>query len=472
MIFNSFAFAVFICVTLVCLALLPTRGRVCFLIAASYLFYSVTYPPWLVLLLACTLVDYRLARMLEGRTDRGARVALLLASCVLNLGLLAFYKYAAFIATTVNGGAAMLGIDLRLPVLAVGLPLGISFYVFESMSYVIDVYRGRTPAIRRLTDYALFIAFFPHLIAGPIVRARDFVPQIAGHQPFARDKTIRGVELIALGFFKKTVIADNCAPLVDAVYSGPALAGGAALWLATMFFAVQIYCDFSGYTDIARGLANVMGFELGLNFKFPYLSRSIRDFWRRWHLSLSAWLRDYLYIPLGGSRQGRARMAVAITLTWLLGGLWHGAAWNFVAWGLFHGVLVSMAAAVEGRRAGALWDRLPALFQIGLTFALVLWGWVLFRADNVTQAFAMWRAMIAPRDAGFMRGAEIFSAFSLTMLAFAAALHAITYWIRRDAERPFLIDAPYMVRAGAIALTGLACFLFAGKAQTFIYFQF
>lgn len=472
MVFTSFAFAAFLAVTLFIIGFLPTRGRVYALIVASYLFYSVTYPPWVLLLAVVSVVDYWLARAIERERTAQLRRGLLAASCTLNLGLLAFYKYAAFLAVTINSGLGASGVAARLPLPSVGLPLGISFFVFESLSYVIDVYRGRFAAIRRFDDYALFIAFFPHLVAGPIVRARDFVPQIEEHQPFQSVRTMRGVELVAQGYFKKTVIADNLAPVVDTVYAS-ASAGGAALWLATFGFAVQIYCDFSGYTDIARGLAKVMGFELGLNFNFPYLSRSIRDFWRRWHMSLSAWLRDYVYVPIGGSRHGVARTALALTATWFLGGLWHGAAWHFVVWGLYHGVLVSAAAVARGRAAESVWDRLPATVQVAVTFTLVLFGWVLFRARTLDQAWEIWRRMLGLDAHPFLSGVEPFTPIVLIGLVLITGAHVFVYRVRADAhDLPALAGVPYPLRVSALAAAGIACFALAAKSQAFIYFQF
>ena len=354
MLFNSFIFIPFVLCVFVMALVAGQRARVLALIAFSYVFYSVPDPPWIVLLLLCTVGDFHLSRWIDRSQAPTSRRHAVVVSCALNLGLLAAYKYAAFLALSINDIAQALGGSAMLPVYQPDLPLGISFFVFESLSYTIDVYRRRLKPAESLADYALFICFFPHLIAGPIVRGRDFLPQIARHLPFQRANTIAGAELVAFGIFKKSVIADNLAPHVDLAFADPGSLSGIGAWIAVIFFAIQIYCDFSGYTDIARGLARILGFELGRNFNWPYLSQSISDFWRRWHLSLSTWLRDSLYIPLGGNRHGVPRMLWALLITWFLGGLWHGAAWHFALWGLYHGLIVGLGGLLYAQRPQAL----------------------------------------------------------------------------------------------------------------------
>lgn len=470
MAFHSAVFVVFALLVFSVAAVAGHRWRSLFLVGASYLFYSFSYPPWLLILVACTVADFHLARWIDRKDSAASRRLALAASVVLNLGLLGFYKYAGFLAASINGAT---GTEL-LPVVEVELPLGISFFVFESLSYCIDVYRRRMRAIDRLSDYALFISFFPHLIAGPIVRARDFLPQIRDHRPLDPARTVAGLELIAIGMVKKVVVADNLSPIVDSIFANPAGVNGIAAWTGAVFFAIQIYCDFSGYTDIARGLARMLGFELCRNFHWPYFSTSIRDFWRRWHMSLSSWLRDYLYIPLGGNRNGTARTLAAVVVTWFLGGLWHGAAWHFVAWGLFHGALVSIGALVYARGGAVVWDRLPAILRTGVTFALVCMGWVLFRAETMADAVTLLGAMLTPWQ-GFHPAdyRNLDSLLRYGALPLLAAFHLLAWRVYGDDDgRPVLLALPYPARVAVLAVVPVTVAALAGKQQSFIYFQF
>ena len=473
MLFNSFIFIPFIFCVFGMALVAGRRGRVFALIAFSYVFYSVPYPPWIVLLVLCTVGDFHLSRWIDRSKASGARRFAVMVSCALNLGLLAAYKYAGFLAMSFNDIAQGLGGAPLLPVYQPELPLGISFFVFESLSYTIDVYRRRLKPADSLVDYALFICFFPHLIAGPIVRGRDFLPQIQKHLPFQRSATIAGVELVAFGIFKKAVIADNLAPHVDQAFLDPGSLSGAGAWIAVIFFAIQIYCDFSGYTDIARGLARILGFELGRNFNWPYLAQSIADFWRRWHISLSTWLRDYLYIPLGGNRHGVPQMLWALLVTWFLGGLWHGAAWHFAIWGLYHGLIVGLGGLVYARFGNRLWDPLPSSARIAFTFVLVVVGWVLFRANSIPAALTFFDLMFQPWSGRFLPQSLSDLAASVGVIAALATAHYLSWRAYRgDEDGSMLLALPYAARAATLALTLLAVVLFAGKSQTFIYFQF
>jgi alginate O-acetyltransferase complex protein AlgI len=473
MLFNSFIFLPFILCVFVMALVTGRRARVFALIGFSYLFYSVPYPPWIVLLLLCTVGDFHLSRWIDRSQAPAARRFAVVVSCALNLGLLAAYKYAAFLAASVNEIAQAAGATALLPVWQPELPLGISFFVFESLSYTIDVYRRRLKPTDSLADYALFICFFPHLIAGPIVRGRDFLPQIAKHLPFQRANTIAGIELVAFGFVKKAVVADNLAPHVDEAFLDPGSLSGAGAWIAVIFFAIQIYCDFSGYTDIARGLARILGFELGRNFNWPYLSQSIADFWRRWHISLSTWLRDYLYIPLGGNRHGVPRMLWALLVTWFLGGLWHGAAWHFAVWGLYHGLIVGLGGLAYARVGARLWDPLPAAGKVAITFLLVVVGWVLFRANSIPAAWTFFDLMFQPWSGRFLPPSAAELAAPVGIIAALATLHWLSWRAYRgDEDGSMLLGLPYAARTATLALALLAVVLFAGKSQTFIYFQF
>src|SRR5579884_75312 len=326
------------------------RWRIGWLLAASCCFYACWNPYLITLIVFSASVDFVAARQLERLTSPRLRRLLLVGSITINLSLLAFFKYANFFLASAITTADVLGWHLSLPALHILLPLGISFYTFETIAYIVEVYQGKTQAVRNYADYALYIMFFPHLIAGPIVRPRDFLPQIGRPKRFSWNRAQLGVQLFLLGFFKKAVIADRLADIVDPVFAAPAGYGTATVWLAVLSYAVQIYCDFSGYSDMAVGTAHLLGFKLPRNFNMPYFAINVSDFWKRWHISLSTWLRDYLYIPLGGSRRGRLRTYCNLLLTMGIGGLWHGANWTFAAWGLYHGLLLTLHRALPRPR--------------------------------------------------------------------------------------------------------------------------
>jgi alginate O-acetyltransferase complex protein AlgI len=367
--FNTLGFFAFLAVVLVVFYVLPERARRWWLLGASYYFYGSWNVKFLALLVGVTAVDYT-AGLLIARQEGRARRWVLVGSLAMNLGVLVFFKYFHFLCEVVLGHR--LGIEIVLPI-------GISFHIFQSISYVIDVYRGEQEPVRNPLDYALFLAFFPQLVAGPIVRARDFFRDL---EPWVRpgsEDVARGVLLLVLGLTKKMAFADPFAKLSDAYFGS--LAGRDGIldaWAGTMAFGLQIFFDFSGYTDMAIGMAKLMGFHFPVNFRRPYLAGSMSEFWRRWHISLSTWLRDYLYIPLGGNRKGEARTYVNLMLTMLLGGLWHGASWNFVIWGGWHGAWLAVERALGMERAR--WWRVP------LVLLVVLHGWVFFRAQTLGDA--------------------------------------------------------------------------------------
>ena len=311
------------------------------LLIASYVFYGFWDWRFLALLFVSTVVDYNLALLIEKSESPGERKALLAASICVNLGILGFFKYFGFFAESFASLLNSFGFQSSTPFFNIVLPVGISFYTFQTMSYTIDVYRRKLPATRNFFDFALFVSFFPQLVAGPIERATKLLPQVLQPRKFSQSNFVEGFYLIILGLFKKVVIADNMAPIVNYIFSRDvSTLSGAEVLVGVYAFAFQIYGDFAGYTDIARGVAKWLGFDLMLNFRMPYFATSPSDFWQRWHISLSSWLRDYLYIPLGGNRQGTLLTYRNLMLTMVLGGLWHGAAWTFVAWGFFHGLIL------------------------------------------------------------------------------------------------------------------------------------
>ena len=401
MVFNSLVFLLFFPLVAVVYFFLTMRIAIrhkilsntlsqFFLLAASIVFYGYWNPAYLVLILISVAVTWVSGLLMEGRNVREKRLVLI-ASLIINLGILFFFKYYGFFTET--AGILSRG-GIHFPSFNVLLPVGISFYTFQALGYSIDVYYGRVKAELNFITYALFVTFFPQLVAGPIERSGNLLPQFKANYKFDYDRVTSGLRLAAWGMFKKVVIADRLAIYVNGVFKIPEAYNGTSLALAVFFFAFQIYCDFSGYSDISIGCARVLGFNLMTNFRQPYFSRSITEFWRRWHISLSTWLKDYIYIPLGGSRKGEARKHLNLLITFLLSGLWHGAAWHFVVWGALHAIFQIVGRITEpfrntlGRKVGLPEEsRLRKAIQICITFILVCFAWIFFRANTMQDAF-------------------------------------------------------------------------------------
>jgi len=467
MLFNSVHFVVFFLVVLSlnqALRRWPTAQKL-MLLAASYYFYGQWEWHYLLLIWFSTITDYLIALRLP-RSARPRRLVVL--SVVVNLGFLAIFKYANWMIDTFNMSADAIGSAWHITPIDLLLPVGISFYTFQSLSYTIDVYRGVLPPRRNLLDYSLAVAFFPQIEAGPIVRAREFLSELDGDRRLDFGDVRYALVLIALGYAKKLVFADNLAQFADPVFDSPALFGFWDCLLAIYAFAFQIYCDFSGYTDIAIGCALLLGIRFPRNFDYPYASASLQEFWRRWHMTLSRWLRDYLYIPLGGNRKGPAHTYFNLVLTMLLGGLWHGASWNFVIWGGIHGGWLALERATFGRFRW--WGDDPGLaarfVRAILTFHVVCAAWVFFRAPDFAHAASMFRALSKPADAfdASRLGALLFTVCGMFLLQQAGLrLH----YKERLAGRGgigFVL---------CIAIAILAMILFApAKTVPFIYFQF
>ncbi len=436
------------------------------LLAASLLFYGAWDWRFLFLLVGTALVDWLIARAIEGSEDGRRRRRLLIISMVSNLGVLGFFKYFDFFADSAQRLANAFGVTLGFVELHIILPVGISFYTFQSMSYTIDVWRREMPACKRFDDFLLFVAFFPQLVAGPIERARVLLPQVMRPRTITAAGVDAGLWLILQGYLKKVVIADNLSPIADAAFASGAPASGPAMWIGVVAFAFQIYGDFSGYSDIARGTARLMGFELMINFRLPYFAASPSDFWRRWHISLSTWLRDYLYIPLGGNRGSATRTQINLALTMLLGGLWHGASWNFVLWGAFHGGILVVYRLIDGDRRpgpGRWWALAP---RIAIMFLLTLVGWVLFRCHTMADI-----ASVAGRLCGPWNDVPLPEL--RTLLACCLPLLALEAWLQRrgDLLAPCSLPWPaksllYAAVLATIAICGVR------EAREFIYFQF
>lgn len=396
MLFNSLPFVVFFPIVAVLFYALSRPGIPLWvprlmLLAGSLYFYMCWNPWYVLLMLASVTITWVSGIFMEGMKNRKGTILFL--SLFLNLSILFLFKYYNFLAGSASSLSVLLGLSWKPSVLNVLLPVGISFYTFQALGYSIDVYRGEVPAERDFVTYALFVTFFPQLVAGPIERTANLLPQFKTRHAFDYDNAADGLKLMAWGMFKKTVIADRISPLVNAVYSSPESYGGAAYTVATVFFAFQIFCDFSGYSDIAIGAARVMGFRLMRNFDRPYHSRSVQEFWKRWHISLSSWFKDYVYIPLGGNRAGRARVMLNLFVTFTVSGIWHGANWTFLVWGALNGVyLIASSLTREWRRRAVVLfglDRTPrfhSFLQAAFTFALTCFAWIFFRSDSVGDA--------------------------------------------------------------------------------------
>lgn len=394
MLFNSLSFLIFFPLVTVGYFLVPQKVKVYWLLGASYYFYLCWNPAYTLLLLFVTAASYTFSRLYEKAKSAAGRKWLLAANLLACLGGLFLFKYLGFFSNVLSTLLLQVGVTATFPAfdfVAVG---GISFYTFQALGYAIDVYREKIPAEKNAAVYALFVSFFPIILSGPIERGSELIPQLKQAHSFEYQRVCDGLFTMLWGFFKKMVIADGAAAIVNVVYKTPGDFGGAALILATVLFAFQIYCDFSGYSDIAIGAAQVMGFSLSENFRAPYLSASIQEFWNRWHISLSHWFRDYLYIPLGGSRKGLARTCRNLLVTFLVSGLWHGASWTYILWGALHGLY-----SVAGRLSRPLRSKATALlhldaaphlkraFGVIFTFSLVCISWVFFKSSSVQDAF-------------------------------------------------------------------------------------
>ena len=473
MIFTELNFWGFFAIVSALYLVLGHRGQNRMLLVASYVFYGAWDWRFLGLILFSTVVDYLVALRLGQETAEQWRKHLLMVSLVTNLGLLAIFKYLGFFAESFQELAALAGFEVGPVTLSIVLPVGISFYTFQTLSYTIDVYRRELKPCRDFLDFALFVAFFPQLVAGPIERASNLLPNITAPRVLSWEALGRGAVLCLLGLIKKIVIADAIAPSVDAVYAMPDPTRADVI-LGTWLFAIQIYCDFSGYTDIARGVAKMLGFGLMRNFAQPYFAVNPQEFWRRWHISLSTWLRDYLYISLGGNRGGRLHTYRNLMATMVLGGLWHGAAWNFVLWGFYQGLLLAlhrMFAGVrkhtgEGARRGLLgWA--GRLVLMVLFFQVVCYGWLLFRAGSFAQ-IADFTARIVAGPPGLSLPMPPLAAF--LGIAFLLCWDGLTEYTGRVR---FYRGWPAPVRAAIYAgMIYLLAFGATTATAAFIYFQF
>jgi alginate O-acetyltransferase complex protein AlgI len=486
MLFNSLQFAVFFPVVTLLYFLLPHKARVPLLLVASCVFYMAFVPKYILILAALILIDYAAGIWIENAQGHRRKVFLIVSLCA-NVGMLGFFKYFNFLNGNVAALAHFIGWNYSIESLKIILPIGLSFHTFQSMSYTIEVYRGNFKAERSLLHFATFVMFYPQLVAGPIERPQNLLHQFREKHYFSRTQFIEGTQLILTGLFKKIIIADRAAILVNIVYANPGKFSGAQLLIATWLFAIQIYCDFCGYTEIARGAAKVMGFELMRNFNHPYLASSIADFWRRWHISLSTWFRDYLYFPLGGNRCSVAKNCFNLAVVFLISGLWHGANWTYVIWGAMHAVFIIAYMLTErprkrftlalGAEDHVVMDFLGWL----LTFNLVAVAWIFFRAANLSDALLIVRkvftAFSSSAEIDFHPGLDPFQ-FSIVLMVIVALL--ILEFVGRRKHKPvwkIVDEQSRWLRWSAYYAFGVAFIVLLllnpeHKAQPFIYFQF
>lgn len=483
--FNSLAYLAFLAVNLLAYYLLPKKVKNGWLLLSSYYFYMCWNPKYALLMLFSTAVTYGCALLVE-KSLWGKRKLWLVLSLVTNFAILFFFKYFNFVSSLVTRAFGALGLALEIPLLDVLLPVGISFYTFQALGYTIDVYRREIAAERNFTDYALFVSFFPQLVAGPIERSRNMLHQLKEAHPFRWGNVRDGALPVLWGLLKKLVLADNLAVVVNTVYNAPAEHTGGEFLVATAAFAIQIYCDFSAYSDIARGSAKMLGFELMENFRCPYLAVSVQDFWRRWHISLSSWFKDYLYFPLGGSRCSKARSLLNIMVVFAVSGLWHGAALTFVAWGLLNGLYQVVSKLLDPLRKR--WFAMARIreesrwlkaFRVAFTFCLVCLSWVLFRANCLSDALLIFRSIFS---IPFTRLHGSFGAFGLSLKAlrmvglFSLGLLAADWFItyKNLAQR---LNSRLVVRYVVYFFLLVAILLFGSYGegydpQDFVYFQF
>ncbi|RIK30272.1 MAG: membrane-bound O-acyltransferase family protein [Anaerolineae bacterium] len=508
MLFNSFQFLVFFPVVTTLYFLLPHRFRWGLLLAASCYFYMAFIPKYILILFVTITVDYFAGIGLE-RAQGNKKKWILFASILANIGMLGFFKYFNFANDNLAALANFIGWNYPIADLSIILPIGLSFHTFQSLSYTIEVYRGHQKAERHYGYLALYVLFYPQLVAGPIERPQNILHQLHEEHRFEYQRVTDGLKWMAWGMFKKVVIADRMALFVNPIYDSPTSHHGPALVFATLAFAIQIYCDFSGYSDIAFGAAQVMGVRLMKNFQHPYFAKSISEFWRRWHISLSTWFRDYVYIPLGGSRAGARRTAINLFITFVVSGLWHGANWTFVIWGALHGIFVLLNHILEPywtrlRKTGFATRFPSALDGLSLlsTFGLVCFAWIFFRASTLPDAFYIathlfsgWSDFVSQSINLLQEGARtgfwgfenaVFASIRslseltrseivLSMLALCFLLyvelkqHREDFIERFNQKRPILRFVAYSLLITTILALGTS---YTGVPQAFIYFQF
>jgi len=484
MLFNSIDFAIFLPIVFALFWFVVNRNlrdQNLLIVVASYIFYGWWDWRFLGLILLSTVVDYSIGLLLAKEKREKKRKNLLWISILVNLGFLGFFKYFNFFLDNFISAFSFFGSTLDIRSLSIILPVGISFYTFQTLSYTIDVYKKKLEPTNDFIAFAAFVSFFPQLVAGPIERATNLLPQFFKKKSFDHQNAIDGMQQIVWGLFKKMVIADNCAVFVNAIFNNSEIYAGSTLVLGAIFFAFQIYCDFSGYSDIAIGTSRLFGFNLKQNFAFPYFSRDMAEFWRRWHISLSTWFRDYLYIPLGGSRGNTWKQIRNIFIIFLVSGFWHGANWTFIVWGALNAIYFLPLLLLKRNRTnlnlvaqGKIFPSIKELFQMLITFTLTVFAWIFFRAENLDHAFEYILGIFSGPffEPPIIKGLGIVKMFKLVLLI---KVFMLIEWIGRSKE--YALDLPALnntyIRIITIWVISIIIMLFMSTGQQdFIYFQF
>ena len=485
MLFNSFSFLVFFPLVTLIYFLSPYRFRWLILLTASCYFYMAFIPYYILILGGTIVIDYFAGILIENATEGNRRKQFLIMSLIANIGVLAVFKYYNFFIDNFNEVITFLGFDSYLPYLGIILPIGLSFHTFQAMSYTIEVYRGNQTAERNFVKYALYVMFFPQLVAGPIERPQNVLPQFNFHYDIDYERIVAGLKQMLWGFFKKIVIADRLSALVKQGYGNIDNHDGFSLLLYTYFFAIQIYCDFSGYSDIAIGSAKVLGINLRENFRTPYFSKSIREFWQRWHMSLSTWFRDYVYIPLGGKKVERGRLFFNTMVVFLVSGFWHGANWTFIIWGALHGFYLLIENFLKRFFGGVLYDIEEernyksfalSVAQTFITFNLVAFAWIFFRAQTLDDAFSIIVKIFTMEDFINLKNISLFRINDITGIFVMFGLLAL--FLSADSFMDKLQKQQRVIKSKALNLilfaSILAFILIFGRFSdtNFIYFQF
>jgi D-alanyl-lipoteichoic acid acyltransferase DltB (MBOAT superfamily) len=482
MLFNSIDFAIFLPIVFILYWFVANKSlklQNFLIVAASYLFYGWWDWRFLSLILFSTIVDYTIGRQLEKESKLINRKVLLWISIIVNLGLLGFFKYYNFFLDNFIGAFSFLGTELNVNSLNIILPVGISFYTFQTLSYTIDVYKNKLEPTKDFIAFSAFVSFFPQLVAGPIERATNLLPQFYTKRVFDYSKAVDGLRQILWGLFKKIVVADNCAEFANQIFNNSADMNGSALVLGAIFFTFQIYGDFSGYSDIAIGTSRLFGFNLMQNFNFPYFSRDIGEFWRKWHISLSTWFRDYLYIPLGGSRGGTGMKVRNTFIIFIVSGFWHGANWTFIFWGALNAIyfLPLLLTKTNRNNLGAIaQDRflpnIKELYQIAITFTLTVFAWIFFRAENINHAFSYIREILS---SSLFEVPNYFDKRGALIVIGIVGVFILIEWLGREGEHALANTAMKLKRPfryGFYYVIITMIFWYSGKEQAFIYFQF
>lgn len=489
MLFNSIDFAIFLPVVFIIYWFLVNRNlklQNLFVVIASYIFYGWWDWRFLSLLLFSTTIDFYIGRRFAKLENSKSRKLLLWISIVTNLGFLGFFKYFNFFIENFTEAFSFFGMQIKPNTLNIILPVGISFYTFQTLSYTIDVYKKKLKPTRDFIAFAAFVSFFPQLVAGPIERATNLLPQFQKERSFDYSKAVDGMRQILWGLFKKIVIADNCAQIVNMIFNNSIEYSGSTLFLGALFFSFQIYCDFSGYSDIAIGAAKLFGFKLMKNFAFPYFSRDIAEFWRRWHISLSTWFRDYLYIPLGGSQVSNTMKIRNVFIIFLVSGFWHGANWTFIAWGVLNAIYFLPLMLTKNNRNhldtvahGRIFPNYRDILAMGTTFLLTVLAWIFFRAESMQQAFFIFSKIFSTSLFSLPALIDIAKLFLTVNYLILFILLIITFvileWLGRENEyaiEKLGLTWNSLIRRAFYFLLIICIFYISGQEQQFIYFQF